>query len=122
MTLVALTLLLYGIAHWVRPSYADGPNGRQESRFRRAMSLMLLGIEYWIAALFSSLALRPLLPAALQHPSALTMLVPGLIAMALTAVLQSPALTAHRAVPDSPRALLALTGRWASSRFCVGRR
>jgi hypothetical protein len=34
----------------------------------------------------------------------------------------SPALPAHRAVPDSLRALLALAGRWASSRFCVGRR
>ncbi len=90
MTLVALTLLLYGTAHWVRPIYADGPNGRQESRFRRAISLMLLAIEYWIAALFSALALRPLLPAALQHPSALTVLtalIPGLIAIALTGVL-----------------------------------
>ena len=86
-TLIALTLLLYGTAHWVRPIYTDGPNGRQESRFRRAISLMLLAIEYWIAALFSALALRPLLPAALQHPSALTVLIPGLIAIVLTAVL-----------------------------------
>ena len=35
---------------------------------------------------------------------------------------QGPALSAHRAVPDSPQALLALAGRWASSRFSVGRR
>ena len=87
MTLVALTLLRYGTAHWVRPIYADGPNGRRESRFRSAISLLLLAIEYWIAVLFSSLALRPLLPTALQRPSAATVLLPGLIAIALTGVL-----------------------------------
>jgi uncharacterized membrane protein len=107
-TLIALTLLLYGTAHWVRPIYADGPNGRQESRFRRAISLMLLAIEYWIAVLFSSLALRPLLPAELQRPSAATALIPGLIAIALTGVLMwlgqgdSRTSTAPHAT-DSPR-------------------
>ncbi len=87
VTLTALTLLLYGTAHWVRPIYADGPKGRQESRFRTIISLMLLVIEYWIASRFSMLALRPLLPAALQHPSAAAVFIPGLIAIALTAVL-----------------------------------
>ncbi len=86
MTLIALTLLC-GIVHWVRPIHAGDPKGRQKSRFRRITSLMLLGTAYWVAMLFSSLALPPLLSAALQHPSAVTALIPGLIAIALTAVL-----------------------------------
>ncbi len=85
MALIALTLLC-GIVHRVRPIHADGPKGRQKSRVRRITSLMLLGTAYWVAMLFSSLALRPLLSAALQHPSAVTALIPGLIAIALTAV------------------------------------
>jgi len=89
MTLRAPTLLLYGTTHWVRPISAAGPNGRQESRSRHAISLMLLAIEYWIAVLFSSPALRPLLPAALQRSSAATVLIAGPIAIAITGVLMS---------------------------------
>ncbi len=85
--LLAMTLLLYGIAHWLRPIYPGGLQGEHESRFRRIASIMLLALEYWIALLCSWLAIRPLLPASLQRPPAAIAMVPGLIAVAVTAVL-----------------------------------
>jgi uncharacterized membrane protein len=85
--LLALTLLLYGLAHWLRPIYAAGLQGEHEARFRRTVSILLLAVEYCIAALFSWLAMRPLLPAALQRPPAALAMLPGLIAVAITAVL-----------------------------------
>lgn len=85
--LLTLTLLLYGIAHWLRPINAGGPQSEHESRFRRTASTVLLVMEYWIAVEFSWLALRPLLPASLQRPPAVVAMVPGLIAVAATAVL-----------------------------------
>ena len=87
ITLLSTTLLRYGIAHWLRPIYSDGLKGRQEFRFRSATSLMLLAIEFWIAALCAFLAIRPLLPAALQHPPALLILLPGVLAITVTAVM-----------------------------------
>ena len=85
--LLALTLLLYGMAHWVRPIYAGGLEGEHESRFRRTASTVLLVIEYWIAVLSSWLAVRPLLPPPLQHPPAAIATLAGLIAIAGAAVL-----------------------------------
>ena len=85
--LLPLTLILYGMAHWLRPIYAGGPQGERESRFRRTASTVLLVMEYWIAVLFSGLAIRPLLPASLQRPPAAIFMVAGLIAIAGTAVL-----------------------------------
>ena len=87
VVLVALTLLLSGMAHWVRPIYAGGSRGEHESRFRRAASIMLLVVEYWIALLLSWLMIRPLLPAWIQRPPAAIAMVPGLIAVVVTAVL-----------------------------------
>jgi len=75
------------MAHWLRPIYAGAPQGEWESRFRRTASTVLLMIEYWIAMLFSGLAIRPLLPASLQRPPAALFRVAGLIAIAGTAVL-----------------------------------
>lgn len=75
-TLLAMTQLLQDIAHWMRPIYADGLKRRQESRVRRTSSLMRLAIESSIAVLFSSPAIRPALPAALRHPSAVIALTP----------------------------------------------
>jgi len=85
--LLALTFLLYGMAHWLRPIYAGGFQGEHESRFRRAASIVLLVMEYWIAALFSYLAIRPLLPASLERPPVAIAMVAGLIAIAGSAVL-----------------------------------
>lgn len=85
--LSALTLLLYGMAHWLRPIYAGGPQGEHELRFRRTTSILLLAMEYWIAVLCSWLALRPLLPIAFQRPPVAFAILPGLIAVATTAVL-----------------------------------
>ena len=85
--LTALTTLLYGIAHWLRPIYAGGLQGEHESRFRRTASTVLLVMEYWIATLFSWLAIRSLLPTALQRPPAAIATLAGLIALAGMAVL-----------------------------------
>jgi uncharacterized membrane protein len=85
--LLALTLILYGMAHWLRPIYAGGLQGQHESRYRRTASTVLLVMEYWIAVLFSWLAIRPLLPASLQRPPAAIGMLAGLIAVAGTAVL-----------------------------------
>lgn len=85
--LLALTLILYGMAHWLRPIYAGGLQGEHESRFRRTASTVLLVMEYWIAVLFSWLATRPLLPASLQRPPAAIAMIAGLIAVAGAAVL-----------------------------------
>lgn len=48
---------------------------------------MLLAVEYWIALLFSWLAIRPLLPVPLQRPPLAIAIIPGVIAIAVTAVL-----------------------------------
>jgi uncharacterized membrane protein len=107
--LVAMTLILYGIAHWLRPIYAGGLEGAHESRFRRTTLTLLLAVEYWIAVLFSWLAIRPLLPALLQRPPAAIAFVPGLIAIAIVVVLMwlgqggSRMPSPQRPEPDSTR-------------------
>ena len=85
--LLGMTLILYGIAHWLRPIYAGGPQGARESRFRRTISTLLLAVEYCIALLFSWIAIRPLLPDPYQYPPAAIAILPGLIAVAMVAIL-----------------------------------
>jgi uncharacterized membrane protein len=85
--LLVLTLLLYGIAHWLRPIYASGLQAEHESRFRRTASLLLLALEYWVALLFAWLGTRPLLPSSFQRPPVAVAMVPGLIAIVGTAIL-----------------------------------
>ena len=85
--LLAMTLILYGIAHWLRPIYAGGLQGARESRFRRTISTLLLAVEYSIALLFSWIAIRPLLPVSYQRPPAALAILPGLIAIAMTGIL-----------------------------------
>ncbi len=87
VTLLAMTLLLYGMAHWLRPIHSSGPEGAQEARYRRIASIMILALEYWVAVLCSWLSIRPLLPASLQRPPAAIALVPAVIAVAVTAIL-----------------------------------
>jgi uncharacterized membrane protein len=87
VVLIGMTLLLYGIAHWLRPIYAGGMEAEHESRFRRTASILLLAVEYWIAALFSWLGVRPLLPGLFARPPAAFAMLPGLIAVAATVAL-----------------------------------
>jgi uncharacterized membrane protein len=60
--LVALTLFLYGMAHWLRPIQPGGLAGARERRFRRTASSALLALEYAIALQASWIALHPLIP------------------------------------------------------------
>ena len=46
--LTSLTLILYGLAHWVRPVHAGGGEGARELKFRKTFSVILLVIEYFI--------------------------------------------------------------------------
>jgi len=85
--LLAMTLILYGMAHWLRPINAGGLQGEHESRFRRTASILLLAVEYWIAVLFSWLAIRPLLTGSFQRPPTAIAMLPSLIAVAVTAFL-----------------------------------
>lgn len=85
--LLAMTLLLYGMTHWLRPIHAGGLEGEHEARYRRTASVLLLVLEYWIAGLFSWLGVRPLLPHAFQQPPVAIAIVPGLIAVTATAIL-----------------------------------
>ncbi len=44
--LTSLTLILYGLAHWVRPVHAGGGEGARELKFRKTVSVILLVIEF----------------------------------------------------------------------------
>jgi uncharacterized membrane protein len=57
--LVALTLILYGLAHWVRPVYTGGPEHAHELKFRRAVSAILLAAEYYLTIQASWIVLVP---------------------------------------------------------------
>lgn len=57
--LTALTLILYGLGHWVRPIHASGPEGARELKFRRTVSAMLLLTQYYITLQASWIALVP---------------------------------------------------------------
>ncbi len=100
--LLAMTLLLYGMAHWLRPIHAGGLEGEHESRYRRTASILLLVLEYWIAVLFSWLGVRPLLPQTFQQPPVGFAIVPGLIAVAATAILMWLGQGGSRISPAQP--------------------
>lgn len=46
--LVVLTLLLYGLTHWVRPVYAGGPERARELKFRRTVAAIVLTADYFV--------------------------------------------------------------------------
>jgi uncharacterized membrane protein len=54
----SLTLILYGLAHWVRPVHAGG-EGARELKFRETVSVILLVIEYFITLQASWIMLVP---------------------------------------------------------------
>jgi uncharacterized membrane protein len=57
--LAALTLILYGLVHWVRPVYAGGPKRACELKFRRTVSAILVVTEYYITLQASWIVLVP---------------------------------------------------------------
>ena len=57
--LAALTLILYGMTHWVRSVHAGGPEGVRELKFRRTASAILLVWEYFITIQSSWIVLVP---------------------------------------------------------------
>jgi len=57
--LAALTLVLYGLSHWVRPVYAGGPERAHELKFRRTVSAIVLGVEYYVTLQASWIMLVP---------------------------------------------------------------
>ena len=57
--LTSLTLILYGLAHWVRPVHAGGGEGARELKFRKTVSVILLVIEYFITLQASWIMLVP---------------------------------------------------------------
>jgi uncharacterized membrane protein len=57
--LAALTLVLYGLSHWVRPVYAGGPEHARELKFRRTVSAIVLGGEYYVTLQASWIMLVP---------------------------------------------------------------
>lgn len=88
MILAVLTIILYGMAHWLRPINAGGPQGARESRFRRTATAMLVAVEYFLALQSSWIAVQPLLPASIQGPPrGIVVLLPLLAAVAMVVVL-----------------------------------
>ena len=83
--LIPLTLLLYGMSHWVRPIRRSGIDGGPESRFQRTASIAVLAVEYLIALQAAWIALQPLLPDFRVAGAAgmLTLLLPLLVVIAL---------------------------------------
>jgi hypothetical protein len=59
VVLIGLTVLLYGLAHWVRPVYSGGPERARELRFRRTVAVIVLGAEYYVTIQSSWLLLVP---------------------------------------------------------------
>ena len=57
--LTAHTLVLYGLSHWVRPVYAGGPECARELKFRRTVSAIVLGVEYYVTLQASWIMLVP---------------------------------------------------------------
>ena len=58
-TLAGLSVVLYGLAHWVRPVFSGGPERAPELQFRRTVAAIVLGAEYYVAIQASWLILVP---------------------------------------------------------------
>jgi uncharacterized membrane protein len=56
---LVLSLLLNGTARGVRRIHSSGLDGERESRFLRTMMLMVLGLEYYMAAMFGFCPILP---------------------------------------------------------------
>lgn len=80
--LAGLTLILYGLAHWVRPVHAGGPKRARELKFRRTVSTILLVTEYYIALQASWIVLVPH-----RHDLTAVGLIPFAFVFALVAII-----------------------------------
>jgi uncharacterized membrane protein len=58
-TLAGLSVVLYGLAHWVRPVFSGGPERARELQFRRTVATVVLGAEYYFAIQASWIILAP---------------------------------------------------------------
>jgi uncharacterized membrane protein len=58
-SLTGLTVLLYGLAHWVRPVYSGGRECARELQFRRTVAAVVLGAEYCVVIQASWLIFVP---------------------------------------------------------------
>ena len=58
-SLAGLSVVLYGIAHWVRPVFGGGPERARELRFQRTVAAIVLGSEYYVTIQASWLILVP---------------------------------------------------------------
>ena len=47
-SLAGLSVVLYGIGHWVRPVFSGGPERARELRFRRTVAAIVLGAQYYV--------------------------------------------------------------------------
>lgn len=80
ITLVTLSVILYGLAHWFRAVYSGGALGRSELRFRRSVAVLLLVFQYYIALQLSWIALSPLRAKSGFPEQLVTRVVPPVIA------------------------------------------
>ena len=80
--LAGLTLILYGLAHWVRPVHASGPRRARELKFRRTVSTILIANEYYIALQTSWIVLVPH-----RHDLTAVGLIPFAFVFALVAII-----------------------------------
>ena len=83
-TLICLffSLLFNGFARGARHIHSSGPDAEKESRFLRTMMLMVLGLEYCMAAMFG-FGVSPILPPRLM---AIFVMAPGLVGVAIVVV------------------------------------
>jgi uncharacterized membrane protein len=58
-SLAALSVLLYGLGHWLRPVYSGGPQRARELQFRRTVAAIVLGAEYYLVIQASWLIFVP---------------------------------------------------------------
>ncbi len=87
LALLAMSLFLFGVSHWLRPIDVSGRRGRQESRYRLAASTGLLLLEYWVSFVVAWVAARPTLPHMFQRIPVGLSLVPAMIALGTTLIL-----------------------------------
>jgi hypothetical protein len=77
-SLAGFSVVLYGLAHWVRPVYSGGPERARELKFRRTVAAIVLGAEYYLTIQASWLMLVP------RHQGLISL---GLLPLALVFVL-----------------------------------
>ena len=58
-SLAGLSVVLYGIGHWVRPLFSGGPERARELRFRRTVAAIVLGAQYYVTIQASWIVVVP---------------------------------------------------------------